>query len=67
MQIIGAVAVGIYGLPRTTYDIDVIVNIEKIKFIPFFLNISYIKDCLKRLIGTRHSSFKTFQQIFEKT
>ncbi len=158
--IIGAIAAGIYGLPRTTYDIDVIVNIEKIKLIPFLerlqdsgfdfnkehllkeltdgylsevyykniridiflpilpyfnqvikkaltfnlwgkdlkfataediiilkiisgregdiedierikdiqtnLNISYIKDCLKKLIGNTHPSFKIFQQIFEK-
>ncbi len=34
--IIGAIASGIYGLPRTTYDIDIILKIEKIK-IPSFL------------------------------
>lgn len=33
--VIGAIAAGIYSIPRTTYDIDVIINIEKIKFIPF--------------------------------
>ncbi len=33
---IGAIASGIYGLPRTTYDIDVLLNMEKMK-IPIFL------------------------------
>lgn len=158
--IIGAIACGIYSLPRTTYDIDVIVNIEKIKFItflkrlqdsrfdfnrehllkelkedylsevyykniridiflpilPYFsevirkavtfnlwgkdlkfataedliilklisgregdikdvekikdiqvnLDVPYIEDWLKKLTGPEHSSFKTFQQIFEE-
>ncbi|MEW6619674.1 MAG: hypothetical protein AB1422_10140 [bacterium] len=34
--IIGALASGIYSLPRATYDIDVLIEIEKIK-IPKFL------------------------------
>ncbi len=34
--IIGAIASGIYGLPRTTYDIDILLYMEKIK-IPAFL------------------------------
>ncbi|MEW6006845.1 MAG: nucleotidyltransferase [bacterium] len=157
--IIGAIASGIYGLPRTTYDIDILLNIEKIKIPPFLeglkdkgfsfnekildelnegylseahyknvrvdillpvlpyfneviegaisfnflnrkirfarpedliilkllsnrgsdkedifgikeinysLNISYIKDSLKRLIGEKHPSFVAFEQIFEE-
>jgi predicted nucleotidyltransferase len=158
--IIGAVATGIYGIPRTTYDVDIILDIEKIKFIPFVemlqdggfdfnkehllkelkegylsevyykniridiflpilpyfnhvikraiifklwgnelkfataedliilklisdresdikdverikdiqvnLDVQYIEDWLKKLIGLKHPSFKTFQQIFEK-
>lgn len=158
--IIGAVATGIYAIPRVTYDIDIIVNIEKIKFIPFLerlqdsgfnfdrehllkelkegylsevyykniridillpilpyfnqvikraatfklwgndikfataedliilklisdresdikdverikdiqinLDVSYIKDCLKKLGGEVYPYFKTFQQIFER-
>lgn len=34
--IIGAIASGIYGLPRTTYDIDTLLSLEKVK-IPVFL------------------------------
>ncbi len=158
--IIGAIATGIYGLSRTTYDVDIILCLEKIKFTPFLerlqesgfnfneehflkeledgyltevyykniridillpvlpyfnqviknavtfnfyghdlkfataedliilkllsnresdlkdvegikeiqlnLNISYIKDCLKKIIGETHPSFKIFQQLFEK-
>ncbi|MEW6102198.1 MAG: nucleotidyltransferase [bacterium] len=158
--IIGAIASGIYGIPRTTYDIDIILNIEKIKIsiflemlkdkgfnfdmeyilnelkkgyllevyykdaridillpvIPYFnnvienastfsfldrnirfakvedliilkllsnrgrdkddvvgikdinpsLNISYIKDSLRRLVGKKHPSFVAFEQIFEE-
>lgn len=157
---IGAIASGIYGLPRTTYDIDILLYIEKMKIptflkglkdkgfsfdekhialelkegylsevhyknvridillpiLPYFkrvierantfclfgneirfatcedliilkllsnrerdredvkeigalqleLNISYIRDSLKSLVGEGHLSFITFQQIFEK-
>lgn len=33
---IGGIASGIYGLPRTTYDIDMLLTVEKIK-IPIFI------------------------------
>jgi hypothetical protein len=30
---IGGIASGIYGLPRTTYDIDVLLSVEKKRFL----------------------------------